>query len=113
VIESCEQRARNMLERMSSARNWDDPQRLTAADVCELANVLAESERLREACSLFAKYGLPPHDASGQAEWRRAITLSRVAKEVTLSSEECELMGHVGLWYPAGSDVAEPGGGGE
>ena len=47
-MSSYEQQSRDMLERMSSATNWHDPQRLTGADVIELANLLAEVERLKK-----------------------------------------------------------------
>lgn len=40
---TCEQRARDMLERMG----WERAQTLTAGDVVELANMLAERTRLR------------------------------------------------------------------
>jgi len=46
-MESCEQQARNILEAMSSANEWTDPQRLTSGDVVELANLIAENRRLR------------------------------------------------------------------
>lgn len=47
AVASCEQQARDMIERMSSAVQWSDPQRLTASDVVELANLIAEVTRLR------------------------------------------------------------------
>ena len=45
-MSSCEQQARDMLDRMSCANYWIDPQRLSAADVVELANLIADNERL-------------------------------------------------------------------
>ena len=41
-----EQEARDLLERLSSATHYIDPQRLSSGDVVELANLFAEIERL-------------------------------------------------------------------
>lgn len=54
---SAEQKARNMLEQMSSAVQWNDPQRLTAGDVVELANLIADNTRLRGLLRDVAKCG--------------------------------------------------------
>ena len=40
---TAEQQARDLLERLG----WDEAQSLTAGDVCELANLIAECSRLR------------------------------------------------------------------
>ena len=49
MSESCEQQARDLLERLSQAMYYDDPQRLSAGDVVELAQMFAEIGRLRAA----------------------------------------------------------------
>lgn len=36
-----------------------------------------EVARLKEACDIFRRYGLPPHDVSGLSEWNRACNLIR------------------------------------
>jgi hypothetical protein len=47
-MSSYEQQARDLLEQMCGAFEWNYPQRLTASDVVELANMLAELARLRQ-----------------------------------------------------------------
>jgi len=49
MAESCEQKARDMLERLSGATHYTDPQRLTAGDVVELAQLFAEIKQLKQA----------------------------------------------------------------
>ena len=44
---SPEQRARDLLERLSECTYYTDPQRLSTGDVVELANLFDEIERLR------------------------------------------------------------------
>ena len=45
----------------------------------DVGSLAADNRRLREACEIFQRYGLPPHDESGESEWRRAIELYRIA----------------------------------
>lgn len=48
-------------------------------EIIWLNNQILELEKqcdaLREACVIFRTYGLPPHDVSGSAEWKRAVEL--------------------------------------
>ena len=44
---SAEQQARDMLEQMSSATYWDDPQYMSASDVVALANLFVDLEVVR------------------------------------------------------------------
>ena len=46
MSETCEQKARDLLERLSGCTYYDDPQQLSAGDVVELAQMFAEIERL-------------------------------------------------------------------
>ena len=44
---SAEQKARDLLERLSGATHYTDPQKLSAGDVVELAQLFAEIQRLQ------------------------------------------------------------------
>ena len=47
VSNTCEQKARDLLQRLSDATYYTDPQRLSAGDVVELAQLFAEIKRLK------------------------------------------------------------------
>lgn len=41
----------------------------------------AENQRLKEACEIFSRYGLPPEDVSGVAEWNRATSILKEVRD--------------------------------
>lgn len=54
--ETCEQKARDLLERLSNCTYYHDPQQLSAGDVVELSQLFAEIERLHALCKAYRDY---------------------------------------------------------
>ena len=73
MSDTCEQRARDLLERLSGCTYYDDPQQLSAGDVVELAQMYAEIGRLREDCECYEamKEGVQVRIADLEAEINR------------------------------------------
>ena len=68
--DTCEQKARELLVRLSGATYYTDPQRLSAGDVVELAQMFAAIERLKNELKETAKQR---DEALEQSEHRKRV----------------------------------------
>jgi len=88
---TAEQKARDLLERLSTANHYNEPQLLPAGDLVELANLFAEIDRLQNevanerASGGQVNYGLKQLANQKQAEIQRLTQqLNRVQADVEL-----------------------------